>query len=1489
MGQVNSPGAGEIIDDALLRDLYRDSMASSLSSFPSSSSNSSTSQWKYDVFLSFRGEDTRNTATDFLNYALERRGIYTFKDDEKLEKGKSIKPELLKAIEESRFAVVIFSKNYASSTWCLEELVKIVDCKKEKGMTVVPIFYNVDPSDVRKQMGTFTQAFVEHEKQLKEKVGTWRAALSHVANIAGYHVNNSSLLEAVESIVRLILHKSSFEFSEITEGLVGIDSQLVELGRCLALWLEDDVRFIGIWAMGGMGKSTLASVAYKMISKEFEACCFIDDVRKKGLFSLQKDLISQILNETILIKNKYDGVHMIKKMLQHKKILLVLDDVDESNELKMLVKQSDWFGLGSRIIITTRDKHLLKEFPVDEIFEVKALNYEDALCLFCSKAFKKETGPDEYLKLSKSFLQYVNCLPLALEVLGSFLFGRSIAEWKNALEMLKEDPKPEINQVLKISFDGLPNSVKDIFKDIACLFNHEEKDHVVQMLDSLGRHSHIGLRILIDKSLLKISKNNKLWMHNLIEDMGRNIVRQESLEPGERSRLWLYKDIDHVLKNNTGTAKVQAIDIKGAKDTSIYHEEKEACWRPQGLAPLVTPQWWVLSALSWQGLALLVTLWGWVQRTLSWQGFTSSKKPVGLLYNPNAFLKMPNLKFLRIHSISLQLDTLPLPNNLSYFECNDYSLKSLHSLPAGLVELRLPLSKIQLLWGGMKIFENLKSINMDGSSDLIISPNFNGVQNLEELVLARCSNLRKLHPSIGKLKKLKILDLKGCQELTSLPDKFEMESLVTLNLTHCLKVKKIPEFVGNMELLQELLLEGTAIIELPSSVECLTGLKTLILHNCKNLVCLPNTICSLTSLNNLDLFRCSKFDKLPEDLGNIVSLKKLHLSETAIKELPSSFEFLTGLTVLYLTDCKNFVLLPSTICSLKSLDTIILFGCPKFDKLPKDLGNIINLKELNLSGTAIKELPSSVEFLIGLTSLDLTNCKKFVLLPSTICSLKSLEVISLFGCSKFDKLPKDLGNIVSLKMLYLNETAIKELPSSIEFLIGLATLDLKDCKKFVLLPSTVCSLKSLERMYLSRCPKFVNLPENFGNLKHLKVLGLEGTAIEVLPSSVGRLAALESLNLKDCKNLVCLPSSICNLKRVKYLNLTGCSKIDNLPENLGNMTSLMGLLLGGTAIKELPSSTIHLKQVQRVSFKGCQLSSSSLTSMPRNRNIDLSDCNLSAIPSGIDRFSIMEPFDLFLRGNDFVSLSESISQFSGLTRLYLDGCKSLRSLSNIPSKVYFICVDNCTSLERLPEPPNDFYWSSYNKFTVQCFNCFKLAYNNQNFSNMFQGQEFIKCYIIPGREIPKWFEKVNICDTSVGPCYKTKKVKIQLPGSRSGCDEWRGIVLCVVFLPSERHHRYQQNHHIRVNGCQMRCFDFEPYPDTWLNFTSEYGKVESHHLWLQSVSKNNFRLPKTLGRSIDKKGFHQVELEIQTRGLEVEKIGFRVVYKQDIEDPNQNK
>ena len=159
----------------------------------SSPSSSSTPQWKYEVFLSFRGVDTRRGFTDHLYAALQRKGILTFRDDEELERGKSISPELLKAIEESRFAIVIFSRNYAFSTWCLVELAHIVKCMRERKLTIWPIFYDVDPSDVRKQTGTFGQAFNDHEKRFKDNIKTvemWRAALREVANLSGWHLQD---------------------------------------------------------------------------------------------------------------------------------------------------------------------------------------------------------------------------------------------------------------------------------------------------------------------------------------------------------------------------------------------------------------------------------------------------------------------------------------------------------------------------------------------------------------------------------------------------------------------------------------------------------------------------------------------------------------------------------------------------------------------------------------------------------------------------------------------------------------------------------------------------------------------------------------------------------------------------------------------------------------------------------------------------------------------------------------------------------------------------------------------------------------------------------------------------------------------------------------------------------------------------------------------------------------------------------------------------
>ncbi|KAL5845772.1 hypothetical protein ACOSQ3_009296 [Xanthoceras sorbifolium] len=155
-----------------------------ISSTASSSSSTTTAThiFKHEVFLSFRGEDTRHGFTSHLYHALRQKQIETFIDDQ-LVRGDEISPALLRAIEESRISVVIFSKDYASSKWCLRELAEIIKYMKMNKQIVIPVFYQVDPSHVRKQIGSFKK----HENELQEEAQKWREALTEASNISGWH------------------------------------------------------------------------------------------------------------------------------------------------------------------------------------------------------------------------------------------------------------------------------------------------------------------------------------------------------------------------------------------------------------------------------------------------------------------------------------------------------------------------------------------------------------------------------------------------------------------------------------------------------------------------------------------------------------------------------------------------------------------------------------------------------------------------------------------------------------------------------------------------------------------------------------------------------------------------------------------------------------------------------------------------------------------------------------------------------------------------------------------------------------------------------------------------------------------------------------------------------------------------------------------------------------------------------------------------------
>jgi len=255
---------------------------------------------------------------------------------------------------------------------------------------------------------------------------------------------------------------------------------------------------------------------------------------------------------------------------------------------------------------------------------------------------------------------------------------------------------------------------------------------------------------------------------------------------------------------------------------------------------------------------------------------------------------------------------------------------------------------------------------------------------------------------------------------------------------------------------------------------------------------------------------------------------------------------LPKLKILDLRYSQNLIKTPD-FTGTPNLEKLIFIGCKKLYEVHPSVGGLKQLTLLNLYGC------------ISLTSLQ---CN---------VSLDSLEILILSHCYKLKKFPEIVGNMKRLKELKLDGTAIKELPSSIGHLSGLILLNLYMCRSLTSLPCNI-SFDSLEVLIFSECWNLEKIPEFVGNMKRLKELKLNRTAIKELPLSIGRLSGLTILDLAYCSSLLTLPSVVCNLTSLQYLSLSGCEKVDKLPEDLGNLKQLKHLNLWGTAIRQIPSS-----------------------------------------------------------------------------------------------------------------------------------------------------------------------------------------------------------------------------------------------------------------------------------------------------------------------------
>lgn len=362
-------------------------------------------------------------------------------------------------------------------------------------------------------------------------------------------------VELIDGIVKDIfrrLHTSSrFPLPQ----LIGVENSIKFVGSWLKDTSSQKTHILTILGMGGIGKTSLAKYVYTLHSHEFDTSSFIEDINKRcdekynGMLDVQKKLYEDISKPTsVQVHDVSTYTSMIENAVARNKVFFVLDDIGSLDQLDALLGRKG-FHPGSKIIITTKDAWLTESC---ELFKLKgkSLTHEkhflkglfeiESQKLFCFHAFMCNDPKVGYKEVSEKLVKYCEGHPMALKVLGRNLHNRDVTYWDGYIDRLKKENNSPINNVLRMSFDSLPSeNDKQLLKHIACIFVGMDKDVAITILEACDIETRTGITNLIDRCFLSIGWYNKLIMHQLVQEMGRFVVREESFhKPWERSRLW---------------------------------------------------------------------------------------------------------------------------------------------------------------------------------------------------------------------------------------------------------------------------------------------------------------------------------------------------------------------------------------------------------------------------------------------------------------------------------------------------------------------------------------------------------------------------------------------------------------------------------------------------------------------------------------------------------------------------------------------------------------------------------------------------------------------------------------------------------------------------------------------------------------------------------------------------------------------------------------
>ncbi|KAH6557485.1 hypothetical protein KP509_1Z112000, partial [Ceratopteris richardii] len=566
---------------------------------------------EYDVFICHRGETKRNFVS-VLDGMLRSKGITCFVDyrmatGKKVDAGSALNSDIVQAIENSRVHVILLSPNFACSRRCLEEVVNIMKIQGSPGTsdaprkpTVLPIFYDTEPSTVRHQKTdtAYDLNQVQGSSTVEERK-RWGRALHDLSLLHGREYKPGSMLEESEDVFIVgVYGRERTEFSNLPEGISNIVRQMLSdliqpsLSNDVRRFLDDlgndidkikalleelksilrnrsllvvassenSVQCFGLVGMGGIGKTTLARSIFNKIRSQFERSFFSLNTRAEvqakgtlGLVDVQKKIITKLLNirsDDVKIDNEEHGKMVLSSKVKHINALIVLDDVDDARHLEAFCEplQSS-LGPKSVIIITTRDQKIVDSAKSTMIFDIERLDEEMSKWLFYWHAFMKPKPPADLEIVSHSVIKACQGLPLSLKIIGSHLYGNSDREyWQESFNLLQKGKKG-IFDVLRISFDGLDRDEKEAFLDICCFLINEDIEMTCMILKACYGVGTTHLNTLKNKCLITTyvdkyaGRRSRIGMHDQLRDMGRHIIREE-----QRDRAWDEETANEILQ-----------------------------------------------------------------------------------------------------------------------------------------------------------------------------------------------------------------------------------------------------------------------------------------------------------------------------------------------------------------------------------------------------------------------------------------------------------------------------------------------------------------------------------------------------------------------------------------------------------------------------------------------------------------------------------------------------------------------------------------------------------------------------------------------------------------------------------------------------------------------------------------------------------------------------------------------------------------------------